>query len=218
MNEKKENLKITQELDKIFNDKDSKNQFKKLIDLEKKYPNDIAILQLISRNYLATGENTKALDYLLKAKSLNPDNFSIYYNLGTLYQSFKKDDDAIECFKKSIDLNKDFLNGYNMLGDIFFKKKKHKEAIIYFKNSIKIDYSIRNINAISLLALSILGNYFETKNLIELKDALIYFKKAHELDPSNDIFSNQLIYFYHLVGMKNEAVYLSKKRTGFFEI
>ena len=216
---KRENIpKATEELEKIVSNENEDNKFERILKLEEKYPDDVGILQVISRNYLAVGDNTKALNYLLKAKSIEPNNFSIHYNLGTLHQTFKKDDDALEFFKKSIELNKDFINGYNALADLYLKKKNYKETIKYLKNSVKIDFSINNINAISTLALSIVANYFQTKNLIELKDALIYFKKAHELDPSNDKILKQLISFYHLVGMKNEAVYLSKERTGVFEI
>ena len=216
---KRENIpKATEELEKIVSNENENNKFERILKLEEKYPDDIGILQVISRNYLAVGDNTKALNYLLKAKSIEPNNFSIHYNLGTLHQTFKKDDDALEFFKKSIELNKDFINGYNALADLCLKKKNYKETIEYLKASVKIDFSINNINAISTLALSIVANYFQTKNLIELKDALIYFKKAHELDPSNDKILKQLISFYHLVGMKNEAVYLSKERTGVFEI
>ena len=216
---KRENIpKATEELEKIVSNENEDNKFERILKLEEKYPDDVGILQVISRNYLAVGDNTKALNYLLKAKSIEPNNFSIHYNLGTLHQTFKKDDDALEFFKKSIELNKDFINGYNALADLYLKKKNYKETIKHLKASVKIDFSINNINAISTLALSIVANYFQTKNLIELKDALIYFKKAHELDPSNDKILKQLISFYHLVGMKNEAVYLSKERTGVFEI
>ena len=216
---KRENIpKATEELEKIVSNENEDNKFERILKLEEKYPDDVGILQVISRNYLAVGDNTKALNYLLKAKSIEPNNFSIHYNLGTLHQTFKKDDDALEFFKKSIELNKDFINGYNALAELYLKKKNYKETMKYLKASVKIDFSINNINAISTLALSIVANYFQTKNLIELKDALIYFKKAHELDPSNDKILKQLISFYHLVGMKNEAVYLSKERTGVFEI
>ena len=106
---KKENIsKATEELEKIINNENEENKFKRILKLEEKYPDDIGILQVISRNYLAAGDNTKALNYLLKAKSIEPKNFSIHYNLGSLYQTFKKDDDAIEFFKKSIELKKDF--------------------------------------------------------------------------------------------------------------
>lgn len=216
---KRENIsEATEELEKIVNNKSEKNKFDKILMLEKKYPDDIGILQIISKNYLAIGKNTEALNYLLKAKSLDPENYSIHYNLGSLHQTFKKNDEAEEFFKKSIELNKKFINGYNALADLSLKKKNYKETIKYLKASVKIDFSIKNINAISILALVIVTNYFQTKNLIELKDALIYFKKAHELDPSSDKILKQLISFYHLVGMKNEAVYFSKKRTGVFEI
>ena len=100
---KKENIsKATEELEKIINNENEENKFKRILKLEEKYPDDIGILQVISRNYLAAGDNTKALNYLLKAKSIEPKNFSIHYNLGSLYQTFKKDDDAIQCISRLI--------------------------------------------------------------------------------------------------------------------
>ena len=218
MNKTENKPELFDKVEEILQNKKIKNKHEEVLKLEKKYPNNVHLKQIISKNFLAQGNNTKALDYLLEAKSIEPENYSVHFNLGVLYESFKKDEEAIECFKNSIDLKKDFINGYNSLAKIYLKKKKYKQTIIYLKKSVKIDKSIININAINSLALSIVANYFETKNLIELKDALIYFKKAHELDPSNDIFMQQLISFYHFVGLKNDAVYLSKKRTGFIEI
>ena len=68
MNKKEDISKATEELEKIVNNENEKNKFEKILKLEKKYPDDIGVLQVISRNYLATGDNTKALNYLLKGK------------------------------------------------------------------------------------------------------------------------------------------------------
>ena len=50
--------------------------------LEKDFPNDIVIKQALSATYFTKKENTKAREYLEEALRLEPNNFSINYNLG----------------------------------------------------------------------------------------------------------------------------------------
>ena len=215
---KKNYKEISIEIENVRKNSSISELAENFINLEKKYPNNTLILQNISKAFLDIGENSKALDYLLKAKKEEPDNFSIYFNLGTLYKKFKKDDEAITNFKKSVSLNKKFITGFNMLADIYLNKGELKEATECYKKSVNLDASKKNIMAINRLALAIVSIFLKDKDLKKLREAKKYFEKTYELDKDNDIFYNQLINFYHLSGLKNKAVYHSKNRTGVFII
>ena len=133
--------KLSIEIENIRKNSSIAELAENFINLEKKFPNNTLILQNISKAFLDIGENSKALDYLLKAKKEEPDNFSIYFNLGTLYKKFKKDDEAIINYEKSISLNKKFVPGLNILADIYLNKGKLTKAIEYYKKSVNLDMS-----------------------------------------------------------------------------
>ena len=145
---------------------------------------------------------------------------------GNLYDSladeceeeFKKDDEAIINFEKSIFLNKNFVQSLNILADIYINKGELTKALECLKKSVKLDMSKKNIKAINSLGMVITSIFLKDKDVEKLREAKKYFEKTYELDKDNDIFYNQLINFYHLSGMKNEAVYHSKNRTGVFII
>ena len=210
--------KLSIEIENIRKNSSIAELAENFINLEKKFPNNTLILQNISKAFLDIGENSKALDYLLKAKKEEPDNFSIYFNLGTLYKKFKKDDEAIINYEKSISLNKKFVQGLNILADIYLNKGKLTKAIEYYKKSVNLDMSKKNINAINKLGIAIISIFLKDKDIKKLREAKKYFEKTHELDRDNDIFYSQLISFYHLSGMKNEAIFHSKNRNGVFII
>lgn len=210
--------KLSKEIENIRKNSTISEFPENLINLEKKFPNNTLILQTISKAFLNVGENTKALDYLLKAKEEEPDNFSIYFNLGILFKKFKKDDEAIINFQKSIFLNKNFVQSLNILADIYINKGELTKALECLKKSVKLDMSKKNIKAINSLGMVITSIFLKDKDVEKLREAKKYFEKTYELDKDNDIFYNQLINFYHLSGMKNEAIYHSKNRTGVFII
>ena len=103
-----EQKKIIDKIKIILNDQDQNSHIHKLLEIEKDYPNDVAIKQAISQTYLKMDENTKALEYINEADKLSPGNYAIKYNLGMMHKKFKKYDEAINFFKESVKLNSIF--------------------------------------------------------------------------------------------------------------
>lgn len=66
------------------------------------YPDHIESISNLALTYLITGDNDKALDYLLKAEKLNPEDYIVLSNIA---QGFKQKGDkerAIEYYKKTL--------------------------------------------------------------------------------------------------------------------
>ena len=67
MTPSKDNKEIAKEILTILNDAKNDNPIPKLLELEKKHPPDIGIMQAISQLYLRENKNSEALAYINKA-------------------------------------------------------------------------------------------------------------------------------------------------------
>ena len=79
--------KLSEKIEEILSSEDT-NTLKELISLEKQYPKDIPLKQLIGRLYQGAGDNKKARGLLESALELDPEDFATNYNLGLLNISF----------------------------------------------------------------------------------------------------------------------------------
>lgn len=70
--------------------------------------------------YLKAGKNKEAMDYLSKAISLQPNNPTFYFALGSLYDQTKQQDKAIESYKKAIELDPKFVDAYLNAGASYY--------------------------------------------------------------------------------------------------
>ena len=215
MNKEIDNQKEIQKLlQDIISDNNEKDPLKKLIDLEKKYPNDIVIKQVISGKFLQSGKNDQALNYLKSALEMDPNNFSINYNMGIFYRKFKKINEAKDFFEKSISLNKDFKEGFNSLGDIYYEEGNFSKANEYYTKSFNLDPGKTNIKHIGKLAESYFRLSTNSTNSDEITKAKEFYLILNEIDPGNDIVLNNLIFIYNIMGQKDEAVLIENQLNG----
>ena len=77
---------------------------------------------LISKNY------SKALELLLKANELDPNNSKILNNLAMAYYLKKQSQTAINLLKKSIDINPKNSDARNNLAGIYYDTKNYESA------------------------------------------------------------------------------------------
>lgn len=209
---------ISKEFTRIMNYDDPKESIKELLNLEKDYPLNIEIKQLISLCYRKLGDNTNALKQLLDALEMQPLNHTVNFNLGQLHKQFKKYDLAIKYYENSVKMNPEFEQGINTLGDIFFNKKDYPQAISYYKRSVDLNKGEGNIFAIFRLGLCFFEKAKISNNIEEKKNAVKYFETAYEIKPEETSIQKNLIGIYNIYGMKAKAVHLSKKVEGVFEI
>ena len=88
----------------------------------------------LSSAYNATSKNAEALNILLEARKIDPNNERIYYNLALLYVELNKQKEAAECFEKAIALhstNTRLYYNYGLLLDQIGNMQK--EISIYLK-------------------------------------------------------------------------------------
>ncbi len=81
----------------------------------------------------------EALDCLLKALELQPDNAFAFLNLGVTQVAIGLDDDAIANYRQAIAINPDFKEAFYNLGIALREKEQHFEAIQCNERVIELD-------------------------------------------------------------------------------
>jgi tetratricopeptide (TPR) repeat protein len=100
-----------------------------------------ALLRL-AYSYQNKKETEKALDTYNKLIEMNPNDYSVWQNLGRINRYYKKDIDmAITCFNKAIDLRPDLPGAFEDRGDLYHSQEKYKEAVDDFSVAINLQPS-----------------------------------------------------------------------------
>nr|WP_321402964.1 tetratricopeptide repeat protein [uncultured Desulfobacter sp.] len=82
--------------------------------------------------FQAQGNYTAALNKLLEAEKMDPDDPYIQNSLGLAYMGKERDDMAIEAFNKALSLKPDYTEALNNLGAAYLRDKKWDIAIKTF--------------------------------------------------------------------------------------
>ncbi len=140
----------------------------------KKFPKNNLSWQIISFIYLEKGKIKEAYEALSKANKIDPKDFKVLNNLGSILFKLGLFDDAITTFKKVLKIKNDNFSAYINLGAVYQKKNDFKNAELNYLKAIKI-------NPNSSIVYNNLANTL--KDLNRLEDAEINYKKAIEIDP-----------------------------------
>jgi predicted ribosomally synthesized peptide with SipW-like signal peptide len=109
------------------------------------------------------------------ARSLRPDNFAVWINLGGALLAKGKLDEAIGCDRKAIELNSKSAMAHNNLGFALKRAGRIDEAIDCWRHAIELDPKL----AVSYASLA---DAQEDNGQVE--DAIANYRKAVELDPN----------------------------------
>jgi len=116
--------------------------------------------------------------YFIQAIQLDSQNKYAHNNLGLAYFFQNKIIEAKEQYIKAIELDEDYANSHNNIGRLYLNIEEWEKSIYHLNRAIELNP--RNQTYASLGDAHVLiGNDFE---------ALQYYKKAQELDPSNTTF------------------------------
>jgi tetratricopeptide (TPR) repeat protein len=127
--------------------------------------------------YLNSSKSSQAEEAFKQAIELNPENDSIYTDLGQFYLERGEYPRAEEALKKAIELNPRNDRAYIELGRFYRDQYKFHEAEDAFKKAIELNPK----NGNTYLEL---GQFYHTQHkLSQVEDA---FKQAVELNPEND--------------------------------
>ena len=112
----------TRELLNFYQNKD----FDKAQDLArlmiKKFPKNNLSWQILSFIHLEKGKIKQAYEALSEAYKIDPKDFKILVNLGSILFKLGKFEDAITTFKKVLKINNDNFSAYINLGTVYQKK------------------------------------------------------------------------------------------------
>ncbi len=173
--------------------------YKKAIEVD---PKNVHAYQLLSLEYIQSGETEKAKEYLLKAESFSPDMY-VLSNLGNIYFSEGDLDKAEAYLKRAVEVSVDYHTPYVTLGKIALKREKNEKAKGYFLQAIKI--KPKSIDA----HLSLAGLFLAEFNLEKAQEE---YEKVLSLDPSMESVYNHLAFIYAERNIKlNDAMLLTKK-------
>ena len=117
----------------------------------------------------------EAITILSAATKLNPENANAHNNLGILLQGQGKFEEAESRFKQALEFNPEDAEVHYNLGKALQELKKLEEAESCFRQAIVLKSDF-------VEALSSLGRICYGKG--EVDTALVYLRKAYELEPS----------------------------------
>ena len=139
-----------------------------------KFPEDTGLLLEEINAYLAVGQGAKVVDNLKSLVEKDPENYSIYFVLGTIYgddtkpEMYQKDL-AIDYYKKAIAVKADYFDAIYNLGALYINESNKLQVKA---NELPLNET-KQYEAIT-----------EQANVI-IREALPYLEQAHQMDPAN---------------------------------
>jgi tetratricopeptide (TPR) repeat protein len=139
-----------------------------------KYPNDSGLLLEQINAYLSIGEGERVVNDLQELLKYDPQNYSIYFVLGTLYGDDTKADmynmtEAANYYKKAIEIEPNYYDAIYNLGALYINEAN---KIQVKANDLPLD-KVKEYEALTK----------EADEIIRL--ALPYLEKANQLQPGN---------------------------------
>lgn len=128
------------------------------------------------------GNYEKAVEYLDKVISLNPEDFVAYNDLGSIYESLGAYEKAIEELKKSIEINDNYHLSHFNLGVVYKALGRYEEAIEEYKKAAEL--SCERNPYLNMSALYIENNELDkaeeilTEGISRLEDHVLYYNRA----------------------------------------
>lgn len=118
----------------------------------------------------------KAIDWIEKAREINPDFTGLYQVSGRVDFALKRYDSAESLLNKSISLDSNNSKSYHLLGRVYRAKKEYQKAVEALTKAVTLDP--RYLSAYDLLGLL----YRELKDYV---NSVRMFKKALDIDPED---------------------------------
>jgi len=114
---------------------------------------------------------------------VQPDNTTIYYNLGIICQDQQRSDEAVFYYKETLKINPNLADAYFNIAGILYSKGLFDDAISNYQRALELDPASADI-------CNNLGSVFKAKG--QHKEAITYFQRALRADPNYDKAYNNL--------------------------
>jgi hypothetical protein len=158
-----------------------------------KYPAEPFFLQNLINNFIYSGKNKEALEYLNQAIAKEPNVAQYHFVSGRLKEESKDYEGAKAAFEKAIQLKPDYAEAENAIARMYYNKAA---AILQESNDIK-DMTV------------VKKKQDEAQSLF--KESLPYFKKAYEMNPKDAELKGDLKRIYYRLQMNAEYEALNKE-------
>ncbi len=167
------------------------------------------IIQHLATCYFQLGENEKAINYIEKLAKIKPDEFSVHYTLATLYETVGKNREAIEEYEyarrcKMTKLDHVFLaDALYRLANLYINNDMMEKGVACYESM----FDMKLVTEPVKIYYEIGQRYFE-KN--DIKNALEYFLKAKQTDPTLSFTSFYLTLCYDALNDYDSAIQEAK--------
>jgi len=175
----------------IFREQGNKSKAKDVLSKAfVQFPQNQFILTNLINLYLDDeegGDLSEVLPYIQQAEENEPDNVSLYYAEGRVYQSLNNAEKTMECFNKAIEMDPNNPGYQYAIGAEFYNR------------GVKIQNQINDAPSLSDEEYTKMFNEMNA----EYEKSLPYFTKAHELIPTNSEIIESLRSVYYRFRDKN---------------
>ena len=160
-------------------------------------PDDVSLLQAEADLYYRIGKIDKYDEMMKQVVKMDPENPSLYYNLGVASEQLGDKKSAKEYYLQAIELDSGMVNAYINLAALTLSKERDiVEEMNSLGNSRADNKKYQELNK-------------EKKQFY--KDALPYLEKASELDPKNMSALQTKLNIYYQLEMNEKAKALQEK-------
>ena len=123
----------------LGNDVEAKATFDKAVTLTQ--GKDYSTLLNIGTAYAELGKKnySEALNYLTKAKTINPKNPEVYVSIGDVYMEQVNGSEAVKYYNEALKLNPNYVNAHVRTGKLYTRALNYAEAKAAFERAIAID-------------------------------------------------------------------------------
>jgi tetratricopeptide (TPR) repeat protein len=152
----------------------------------KQIKNDFTATRLIAIAYGNLNDPVNELKYLQEASKIKPDTLVTWLGLGYYHMQEKDYTKAAENFKKGLDIDPNSVECWTLYAQNLDFGDKREEAIAAYKVAIEKNPEEKAIPFNLGLLLNKMANAVENDDAqknAHYDEAIIYFAKAHELDP-----------------------------------
>ncbi|MEQ8624665.1 MAG: tetratricopeptide repeat protein [Vicingaceae bacterium] len=162
------------------------------------YPDNADLIREELSYLLITGQTDEALANFDKAIANDPQNPSLYYNRGLIYDELGDMENAAKDYNKALEVDSTFFDAAYNLGAMYFNKgaEYNNEATGYgLDEQAKYEAATKNANDMFAKALPALEN-------------------AHKLDPSDQSTMSSLVQIYSILGEEEKYKAMKVKLSG----
>jgi len=163
------------------------------------YPNDIARLTRLAQEYRLNKNNKEALSVYNHILKINPEEYSVYLDIGDLYSYMRKEKEAIKFFQRYSNKFPDEYTPYFKIAECYRNLGEENKAKEYFEK-VLLFYPDHNWSLLYLAGLEAKAGNIE-KALKQYEDVL--YRSRTDYDSTNCYFD--LIELLELKGQAKKA-------------